>query len=81
MTDLTPLRNFLSKLLASRGDHAPFSDQDSLIHAGRVDSVDVMEVAFFLEDQYGVDFSQRGIDPQDFDSIEKIRRLFIDCEL
>jgi acyl carrier protein len=75
MTDLTPLRAFLAKLLSTHGDTAPFTDQDSLTVSGRLDSVDMMEIVFFLEDKYGADFTQRDVKLEEFDSVESIRRL------
>lgn len=75
MTDLAPLRALLTKLLTTHDDTAPFSDGDSLVLSGRLDSVDMMEIAFFLEEKYGADFTQRDINPEEFDSIENIRKL------
>ena len=79
MTDLSPLRALLIKLLASHRDSAAFGDDDSLFKSGRLDSVDVMEIAFFLEETYRLDFAARGIKKEDFDSVNIMRERLIDA--
>lgn len=73
--DLNPLRDCLRRLLSTHDDTAPFTDEDSLMRSGRLDSVDMMDIAFFLEEQYGADF--RGIEMRGemFDSVAAIRAL------
>lgn len=78
MTDIGPLRDFLIKLLATHEDHTPFEDEESLIGAGRLDSVDVMDIVFFLEDNYQIDLSSGEINAADFDSLAAIARNFLE---
>lgn len=77
MPDIGPLRDYLTKLLATHEDHAPFGDEESLIGTGRLDSVDVMDIVFFLEDNYQVDLASGEIKSADFDSLAAIARNFL----
>lgn len=69
------IRNFISELLARKGDLAAFSDEESLVSRGRLDSVDVMEIVLFLEDNFGLDFGDRGFSLDDYDSVSHILAL------
>ena len=61
----------LRGILCQNNDHRAFSDTDSLIFSGRLQSVDVLEIVSFLEERFGIDFSE-GFDQSRFDSVEEI---------
>lgn len=69
MTDFTSLRQFLAKLLLQHGDTQPLGEDDRLFTSGRLDSMDLMELSFFLEERYGLDFSHRGATIEELDSL------------
>ena len=69
------IQEFITNLLKRHGDEKPFSDDDSLIKTGRLDSMDVMEVAFFLEENYGLDFKGKSVDETKLDSVNSIVQL------
>jgi acyl carrier protein len=69
------IRQFIERLLAQKGDQRPFSDSDSLVFSGRLQSVDVVEVVVFLEEQWAIDFAQIGFDQTQFDSVDAIQGL------
>jgi acyl carrier protein len=66
------IRDFVTALLQRKDDRNPISDESSLVVTGRLDSVDVMEIVVFLEDNYGLDFAERGFDLDDYDSVASI---------
>ncbi len=66
------IRSFVVALLERRGDKQPFSDSDSLLLRGRMDSVDVLELVEHLEEKHQVDFAVRGFHQDDFDSVDTI---------
>jgi acyl carrier protein len=66
------IRKFLQDLLAAKGDRRPFSDDDSLVFSGRLQSVDAVDVAVFLEENYGVDFAEMGFDQERLDTLNGI---------
>ena len=65
MDERDTIRHFIGERLQRKGDAAGFSDSDSLLLSGRVDSLDVVGLVTFLEDAYGLDFSD-GFDQNDF---------------
>lgn len=72
MDEKNAVRSFVTTLLQKKGDHAEFSDDDSLVLSGRLDSVDVIEMVSFLEQRYGVDFGDRPFDQGMVDSVNEI---------
>lgn len=71
----TIVRQFLNRLLAHDGEAIEFSDQDSLLLSGRLQSVDGVEIVVFLEEQYGLDFAALGFDLAKIDSVDAIAAL------
>jgi acyl carrier protein len=69
------IRSFVAALLRRKGDSAPFADSESLILAGRLESIDAIEIVMFLENRFGLDFAITGFDQTQIDSIELIARL------
>jgi len=69
------IRTLLVELLRKRGDTAAFSDDESLILSGRLQSIDVLELVLLLEAHFGIDFSERGFDQNQLDSLRDILQL------
>jgi|APIni6443716594_1056825.scaffolds.fasta_scaffold3777660_1 acyl carrier protein len=66
------VRDFLKGQLASRGDVAPFHDDESLLVSGRLDSLAVVGLVMFLEQTFGVDFSVTIFEASELDSVDAI---------
>jgi acyl carrier protein len=64
------IREFLRELLARKGDTQPFSDEASLLLSGRLQSVDAVQLAVFLEEKFGVDFARIGFDQEMIDTVD-----------
>ena len=75
MSTQAKIRNFLEKLLNDKGDSSGFTDQQLLVTEGRLTSLDVMMIVVFLEENYGIDFSDRPFDQNEFDSVNSITAL------
>jgi acyl carrier protein len=73
--ELVEMREFIAQLLAERDDHAPFSDQESLMQSGRLDSLAVVKIVLFLESAFAIDFTRIEFDPQRFESIAELSAL------
>jgi acyl carrier protein len=73
------IRDFLVSILKEKGDTEPFSDNDSLILTGRLQSVDVLELAIFIEKKYDIDFAEQGFDQDVFDSVDSIVSFIEKC--
>ena len=75
MSTQVEIRNFLAEILNDKGDSSGFTDQQLLVTEGRLSSLDVMTIVVFLEQNYGIDFSDRPFDQNEFDSVESITAL------
>jgi acyl carrier protein len=72
VADRAKIRTFIGELLAEHDDDDPFGDTESLIKAGRLDSLAVAKVVVFLETTFGVDFARVEFDPERFDTLAEI---------
>ncbi len=68
------VREHIGQLLQEKDDNRTFQDDESLVVAGRLASIDVLHVVSFLEERFGVDFSQ-GFDQDELDTINDIVTL------
>lgn len=75
MNEKAEIRKFVEGLLAGYGDDSPLVDGDSLLVSGRLQSIDAVEIVMFLEQNFGLDFSQIGFDRDRIDSIDAIENL------
>lgn len=66
------IRKHVTELLARKGDHRPFGDDDRLLVTARLDSIDVVETVAFLEDTFAVDFGARDFDQGVFESVSSL---------
>jgi acyl carrier protein len=44
-------------------------DTDGLVASGLIDSLAILQIVSYLESTYGIDFSIRGVSPEDLGSI------------
>jgi acyl carrier protein len=75
------IRTFLQEALDNSGDDAEFSDSESLVVSGRLDSFAVVEIVMFLETNFDLDFSDGVFDQTDFDSVDRITQLIANNEV
>jgi acyl carrier protein len=61
--------------LTRKGDRQPFSDSDSLLLGGRLESVDAVDIVVFLEEKFRIDFAEVGFDQALIDSVDAIDSL------
>jgi acyl carrier protein len=50
-------------------------DAAGLVAAGLIDSLAMLEIIAFLEGEFGIDFSESGVDPAEMESIQAILAL------
>jgi acyl carrier protein len=72
MNNREQIRAFIASLLARKADTESFLDDDSLLLSGRIDSLNVLEIAAFLVDQLGFDLSTTEFDQEHFDSVDSL---------
>jgi acyl carrier protein len=75
MAEKAGIRAFVANLLLKKGDARPFSDDDSLLMSGRLQSIDAVEIVVYLEEKFGIDFAEVGFDEEKLDSIDAICAL------
>ena len=66
------IRNCIRQILSRREKNPQFGDSEPLLSAGRLHSVEVLEIAVFLEREFGVDLSARPFDQYAFDTVDGI---------
>jgi acyl carrier protein len=69
------VREFAAELLRRKSDPKPFADDESLVLSGRLDSVDVLDVAGFLERRFGFALDPSRFDAGKLDSVDRIAAL------
>lgn len=71
MIDRDAVREFVGSLMRRKDDTSPFTDSDSLVLSGRLDSLEILQIVMFLENK-GIDFNDQEFDQEAFDSIDRI---------
>lgn len=74
------LREFLKETLENHGDRREFADGESLFVSGRLDSFSMMNLVMYLEQAFGLDFSDLEFDVNLVDSVNEIEAL-VDSKL
>lgn len=68
------LRQFIAEELLFTPGGLPFSDHDSLLESGAVDSLGVMRLVTHVRELYGIDVAPRDVTPDNFDSVASLAR-------
>ena len=71
MINRDAVREFVGSLLRRKDDTSPFTDSDSLVLSGRLDSIEILQIVMFLEDR-GISFNDQEFDQEAFDSIDRM---------
>jgi acyl carrier protein len=69
------IHQIAQELLTRIGDNEPLADDESLFLSGRLQSIDLVEIAILLEERFGIDFGEIGFDREQLDSIDAIYAL------
>jgi acyl carrier protein len=75
MADTDLIRQMFRDLLTRNGDMEPFTDEERLFSAGRLHSLDGVEIVTFLEEKFGLDFSDLNFDPELIDGVTRVVEL------
>jgi len=78
MSDVkTALREYIVEYFLLGDTETQFTDDDSFIEKGIIDSTGILEIISFLEERYGVLVEDNEILPENLDSLSNISK-FID---
>lgn len=73
------LSEFLKEALEKQGDHNELSNSESIFISGRLDSFSMMNLIMYLENSFGIEFSDFEFDVNLVDSINDIE-AFVDSK-
>lgn len=66
------LRSYILNNFLFTNDESMLDDDDSLLEKGVIDSTGIMEVIFFLEQEFGIGVDDEDMIPENLDSISRI---------
>ena len=66
------IKTYIAQNLIFSGDEFKYPEDASFLEEGIVDSLGVMELVSFVEDQFGVGVDDQDITPENFDSVTKL---------
>jgi acyl carrier protein len=69
------LIDFLRTIQRADYADAAIDEESGLVESGLIDSLALLQIVAYLEQTYGVDFTERGIDPEDLRSVNAILDL------
>lgn len=69
------IRDYLTETLKNQGDKQSMTDNDSLFVSGRLDSVSMMMLVVYLEDEFAVNFKAADFEVSLIDSVDAIASL------
>jgi len=69
------IRTLIGELLLQKGFNEELADDKKLVTVGHLDSVDIMDIVVFLEQEFELDFIDRGIDQTEFESVNSIIQM------
>jgi len=69
------LLQFLHTLQKAGRPVESLADSERLVASGLIDSLAILEIVAYLEEKYGIDFSLRGVSPEELGSIAGILDL------
>lgn len=66
------VRNFIAESILFSHNGYPFADDASFMEEGVVDSMNVLELVMFVEENYKITVEDHEVVPDNFDSISKL---------
>jgi acyl carrier protein len=66
------IRTFIAENFLFNPDGFDLSDDASFLDEGVVDSTGTLELVMFVEETFGVDVGDNEIEPENFDSVNKL---------
>ena len=69
------LRTYIADNILFSNNGYPFTDSDSFLENGIVDSTNILELVMFVEEEFGITTDDNEIIPDNFDSVSKLSRF------
>ncbi len=75
VADKEKLREFVVENFLFGQENFEFSDDDSLMGKGIIDSTGVLELVAFIQESFGIQVDDRDLIPENLDSISNVMRF------
>jgi len=72
MTPEEIIRNHIAKNILFNDKGYPYADDASFVEEGIIDSMNVMEMILFVEENFGIEVADEEIIPDNFNSVRKM---------
>ena len=66
------VRDYIFENLLFASEPAELANDDSFLNKGIIDSTGILEVTFFLEQQFGIKVTDQELVPENLDSVNNI---------
>ncbi len=66
------IRTYIARNILFSGNGYPYPDDTSFLNEGIVDSMNMLELVMFVEEQFDVHVEDQDIVPDNFDSVSKL---------
>ena len=66
------IRDFIRQRMVEYGGDVDFSDDTSLLVSGQLDSLAVLYIIMFMEQEFAIEFSTFEFDPDRFDTVNSM---------
>ena len=76
-TVLKKVREFVIQNFLVDDDEAGFSDDQSFLETGVIDSTGILELIFFLENEFDLEIDDEEMVPDNLDSVANIGRFVL----
>jgi acyl carrier protein len=66
------IKNYISENILFSSKGFPYSDDTSFLDNGIIDSMNVLELVAFIEENFGITVEDSDLTPDNFDSIDRM---------
>lgn len=66
------IKTYISENILFSSTGFPYNDSTSFLETGVIDSMNVLELVVFIEENFGITVEDSDFTPDNFDSIDKI---------
>lgn len=72
MTSEAKIKNYILENYLFTDDQSALDSNDSFLNKGILDSTGILEVIYFLEDEFGIKIADEEMVPENLDSVKNI---------
>lgn len=66
------IRKYIAENILFSSNGFPYSDSTSFLDNGIIDSMNVLELVMFIEENFGVTVNDADVVPENFDSVDRL---------